>query len=356
MDGIERRGLRSLDRGRGGGDVASNIMLAVVDRTPFSSSLIPALDKDGTEYLVVVTKATFSIHTSRGAVVADEQVPVALADVHHGEPGRSSILYESDSALRKPGADVVLVGKAHGPAGGASSMEIELRVGAARRVVRVLGPRVWSRIGATLRASQPGRITTVPLVWERAFGGADERGRDERNPVGTGYVSPGASGDLEGQALPQLEDPSEPLQQLGERPRPVGFGFVSRSWSPRTALAGTYDAAWRAERAPLLPLDFDDRFFLGAPSGLSLARLDGGEQVAARGVLPGAGAFEFVVPRRAIEVRIEMGAAATPHRARLDTMVVEPERRRILLTYRASVPVRRRLLDIDRVRITEVSA
>jgi hypothetical protein len=331
-------------------------MLDVVDRTPFSSSLIPALDKDGAEYLVVVTKATFSLHPSRGAVVADEQALVVLADVHHGEPGRSSVLYESDSALRKPAVDVVLVGRAHGPSSGASSMDVELRVGGARKLVRVLGPRVWTRNGRTLRPSQPGRITTVPLVWERAFGGADELGREERNPVGIGFVSAGATGDLDGQALPQLEDPAEPLQHPGERPRPVGFGFVSRAWSPRTALAGTYDATWRADRAPLLPLDFDDRYYLGAPSGLSVPKLEGGEPLSVRGVVPGAGTLELLVPRRAIEVRIETGAVVTPHRSRLDTVVIEPELQRVLLTYRASVPVRRRMLDIDRVRVSEVSA
>ena len=34
----------------------------------------------------------------------------------------------------------------------------------------------------------------------------------------------------------------------------------------------------------------------------------------------------------------------------------QPDASRVLLTYRASVPVRRRLLDIDRVRVREVAA
>ncbi len=136
-------------------------MLDLVNKTPFVASLLPGLDKDGLEYLVVAIKATFTVTSSGATTVATEQVPVVLADVHSGEPGVSSVLYESDGALRKPGVDVVLVGSAHGPASAAASVDVELRIGAARKTVRVFGARVWKGAGAACRPSQPGRVTTA---------------------------------------------------------------------------------------------------------------------------------------------------------------------------------------------------
>lgn len=78
-------------------------MLDLVNKTPFAAAMLPSLAKDGSEHLVVVAKATFLLSPRRGWHVADAQVPIAFADVHHGHPLTSSLRYASDGALRKPG-------------------------------------------------------------------------------------------------------------------------------------------------------------------------------------------------------------------------------------------------------------
>ena len=337
-------------------------MLDLVNKTPFAAAILPALDKDGSELLVVVTKATYAVSRRLGTHVADEQAPVVLADVHHGEPGKSSVLYEAESAPREHGVAVVMIGSAHAPGAATASVDVELRVGPVRKTVRVFGPRCWTKKVGGLRPSSPTRFVSAKLVWELAFGGEDKSHADPSlhafeplNPVGVGFVAPRSTRDLDGQLLPQIEDPNALLETPADRPPPAGFGFVARSWQPRAALAGTYDAAWRAERAPLLPLDFDDRHFQAAPSGLVARSIAGGEVVSATGVLPGGRPFELALPRTAVEIEIVAGPRATTHRARIDTVVIEPDLERVCLTWRVAVPVRRKLLAIDRIRVREVA-
>jgi len=47
--------------------------------------------------------------------------------------------------------------------------------------------------------------------------------------------------------------------------QPAGFGFIGRSWSPRIALAGTYDEKWVEEQHPYPPHDLDYGYWNGAP-------------------------------------------------------------------------------------------
>ena len=47
--------------------------------------------------------------------------------------------------------------------------------------------------------------------------------------------------------------------------QPAGFGFVGRSWSPRIALAGTYDDKWVEEQHPYPPHDIDYAYWNAAP-------------------------------------------------------------------------------------------
>jgi len=47
--------------------------------------------------------------------------------------------------------------------------------------------------------------------------------------------------------------------------QPAGFGFLGRPWSPRIALAGTYDEKWLEEQHPYPPQDTDYAYWNGAP-------------------------------------------------------------------------------------------
>ncbi len=333
-------------------------MLEVRNRTPFAVELAPLRDKEGADHAVVVIKGTFRWDDAGAVVPAEEQLPVLHADAFHGEPGVSSLRYAADVCPLKPGTDVALVGQAHAPGRGARQVDVGLRVGPVTLALRVFGDRQWTRSVGSWRISAPAAFQTMPLVYERAYGGVDTTHEDTtkhegepRNPVGTGFCAHGSAERLEGLRLPNLEAIATPIDHWKDRPAPVGFGFIGRDWQPRHHYAGTYDARWEKERAPLLPLDFDARFHSAAnPSLVCEGYLVGGEPVRALNMTPG-GNLAFALPRYALTVEARLQGKPVQPRAVLDTVVIEPDEQRLLLTWRAVIPCTRKFLYLERVTV-----
>jgi hypothetical protein len=117
-----------------------------------------------------------------------------------------------------------------------------------------------------------------------------------------------------------------------------GFGATPREAKPRRALAGTYDERWQRERAPLLPEDFDERFFLAAfPELVAVPHLIGDERVIAEGVSM-LGTLDLRLPGLRLQVEVFVGREADRGPALLDTVVLEPEVEHLTLVWRRRVP------------------
>jgi hypothetical protein len=316
-------------------------MLQLENQTCFEAQAVPANDKDWRPIVVVVVKGTYEIGPGKAPALAREPMPIRMADEGSGKPGESSPLYESDLAIHKPGTDVVLIGEAHAPRHQpVEQLDVQFRVGPVSKVVRVIGDRKW--VGRSIGGPAPGAVrpfTVMPLVYERAFGGADrthadpaKHGWEERNPVGTGYrVNPGA---VVGHPLPNLESPTAPITTWTDRPAPQGFGFIGRHWMPRRAYAGTYDAPWEQERAPALPVDFDDRYFQAAhPDLVARPHLTGRERVVATNACPN-GRLEFDLPGHGVAITAYFRDGDRTAEGLLDTVVVLPERGKLVLVWR----------------------
>jgi len=331
----------------------------LANRTPFPGQLVVVPDRDGYETLVVVLKGTYAVG-AEGCVPAEQQAEIVAADQYAGEPGKSSTRYESDLALYKPATDVVMLGHAYAPKKGTRQMEVSLRVGPVGLKARVSGDRRWGYFITLPRMSGPKPFEKIPLTFERAFGGAQpaKDGKtiefmDGRNPVGTGYVRKGRRKFISGLAVPNIEDPKRTLRRVGQKPPPVGFGFVGRYWLPRREYLGTYDEAWKASRLPLLPEDFDERAFNGAPSVLqAVPHLAGGEPVRAVGVTPGKPLrFDLPTWRPAMDAYFEgKWVALEPL---LDTVVFEPDFPRVCLTWRARLRIHAKVRALRGVRVQE---
>ncbi len=335
-------------------------MLDLRNRTPFVAAIVPLLDKDGRDHATVAVKGTFDLgRRGEELPVSDRQAPLVRGDVFHGEPGASSVKYEADSCPMKGGTDVVLVGSAYSPAP-VQSLDVTLAAGMLRKIVRVTGDRRWVKGASGWEISRPVPFHRMPLVYERAFGGADmddpapeRRGFEARNPVGAGFCAAERPARIEGLRLPNLEDPEHLVRAPLDRPPPAGFGFIARDWQPRLRHAGTYDERWREERMPLLPLDFDPRHFRSAHPDLAGSRhLKGGEPVLVSGASEG-GDVAFRVPARALSVRLSIRGAVSRHRPLLDTLLIEPDERRVVATWRVTVPCPRSFLYIEEVHIEE---
>jgi len=311
----------------------------IENRTPFPAASHVQLNADGQEVLVVMLSASFhAAEQDENLRPAEQQVPVVFGDVPFGDPARSSIRYESDIAPLKPMADVIVNGTAHAPNGKpVREMQVGVRVGGLRKMLHVMGDRIYDAGGY----SAPHPFRSMPIVYERAFGGMTEDGRAEaRNPVGVGHHHAASADPAVKTQAPNVTYPDQPFLKPGDTPAPAGFGAIGRNWRPRIGFAGTYDQAWLDTQWPLPPKDIDPRFHLSAPSDQQLPRLGGGEEVTMVGLTP-SGRWSFRIPRVTAPVRLIYDdrmeeAAFTP-----DTVLIEPDQWRVTLKARMTFITRR---------------
>lgn len=310
------------------------------NRTPFAFEPLFVADEDGRPIVATIVKATFDVSPQGAVTLGRKQEPVDFAGTYHGEPGKSSPRFEPETAFVKPATDCVLLGHAVSEYP-TTQMDVGIRIGPLAKGARVTGDRWWAdgAVGLTMSAPEPFRM--MPLVYERAFGGWDRTPEKEddhdfepRNPAGVGFV--GRHGvPIVGSPLPNVEDPQSMLTSPGGRATPVGFGFVGAEWQPRAKLAGTYDAAWTKSRAPLLPKDFDRRFFNAASEGLVTPEyLRGDEWVQTFGVTP-EGNWEFRLPGlEAPSCTLDLRDGERTVQTDLDTVIVDADARRVTLIWR----------------------
>jgi hypothetical protein len=324
------------------------------NRTHLMAERFTSIDRDAVEHVVVAVKGTYAIEASGATPLSGEQAPILLADQHYGEPGSSSVRFESDCVPPKPRVDVVVVGHACAPHGReVEQLDVELWVGPRRKRVRVIGDRVWHGTGPAARQSRPVAFSRMPLVYERAFGGTDtspedpeQHRTDMRNPLGRGFCAYGEG--VTGTMLPNIEDPQDLINSWSSRPEPVGFGCVARGASSRIRHAGTYDQKWLDERFPFLPDDFDTRYFQCAPDDQQFPELRAGEVVRCIGMTPD-GECQFRVPDESCPIYVVRRRGLDVLAPQLDTLLIEPDERRFSLVWHASVPAGRKLHDILRI-------
>jgi len=330
-------------------------LLQLDNRSPFAPSLSLFPDENGIDTLYVVVKGTFQIGDS--LTLAEEQIKPTEADEYFGEPGGSSLKYASEMHLRKPSTDVVLIGQAW-PRNSAKAdrLDVTLAVAERKKTVRVFGDREWRRKPLGYSISRPRPFESMPLVYERAFGGrhpidSSKILAEDRNPLGVGFRGERKKRDFVGQTLPNIETPEKLLRNPGDSVSPAGFGFIAPSWSPRRHHAGTYDSSWQEQRAPYLPTDFDNRFFNAAHPDFIFDRyLQGGEPVQVINASQ-SGPLRFRLPTAAIRIGVKIAGTTEGLLPDLETVVIEPDEDRLLLTWRASLPCDKKILKVETVRI-----
>jgi hypothetical protein len=317
------------------------------NRTPLPMELLFLIDEEGQPVLVPLVQATFEI-VGDGLRLAEQQLPLLLAGEPHPprelaptdsplEGSPPSWRLEPEGAYLKPAVDVVLLGHAYARNGHATSSDVVLTVGRLEKTVRAFGERVFVDTGTGIRVSAPRPFERLPLQWEYAFGGAETDGGrvvafEHRNPVGRGFRSPKARF-VEMFFLPNLENPGTLLTRWGQAVEPAGFGFVSGGWEPRQSLAGTFDAAWTEERSPLLPTDFDQRFFNAAPRDQVL-RLEGNERVEVLGATP-QGALRFALPElMPLRAGVRFNDRREDLPLKFDTVVIDADARQVRVLFR----------------------
>ncbi|MBL8300004.1 MAG: DUF2169 domain-containing protein [Rhodanobacteraceae bacterium] len=327
----------------------------IVNGTRHLLDATQAMDKAGRRYLVAIAKATFDFPEAPGGELslAKDQMPILGADVFDGEAGLSTPLFECDYVTVKARCDVTLRASACAPGGEAvRELDVAFRVAGCEKWARIVGDRTWQLGLLGLTPSEPEPFTSMPITYGRAFGGSCEvHGRVEahlHNPVGRGYAGAHNNAPLRGQPLPNVEQPGVPVTRSDDSHRPWSFGPIGRSWQPRVEFAGTYDEQWQEDIFPLLPADFDDRFFQSAPSDQQIPFPIGGEDVRLLNLHSRYPQMYFQLPPLDLPM-VVLGFDRRVHKLEpvVDSVIVDAEAERLVVVWRAQHPLQRNLREIE---------
>ncbi len=335
-------------------------MLELKNKTPVSAELVAGLDKHGMDYVIAVLKAKFKIvPDSQTLVFSDEPVSINKGDEYYDESGQSSIRYGSDVSFVKMSTDVIVNGNAYSPGSKpVNKLDVSIEFGNQGKTCRVIGDRRWYKEGLGWKQSAPDPFTVMPLRYENSFGGSKMEPSGEKilssfeaNPVGKGFIIPGEKGPEDGQLLPNIEDPRALIKDWHDQPAPAGFGFISPDWLPRRLLAGTCDEEWQSNRMPLLPYDFDYRFFNSAHQDLIAKKVLSGGEIFSLKNLTESGSQAFQLPCWDLPVTVTLRGKKSLYAPVLDTVVIEPDENNVFLTWRATIPCNRQFMYVDSVTV-----
>ena len=336
--------------------------MQLTNLSPFAAVVFRQLNADGTLDGVVAVRGGFVVRPDAPMALGDARAALQWSDEYEGDPQTSSLIRPTDLAPFKPGTDVSVLGDSLAP-GGAPARQWIAGIRIADRLdrqVRVTGPRQWRPTPSVARVfagrtapgwalSEPEPATRVPLCWQLAGGGtllgldqSDPASEHPDNPLGAGLLDRNRSKPVAYRA-PQIESVDHPAGSSLEQAHPVGFGLIPPWWRLRRRHAGTYDPAWQRDRHPLLPLDFDDRFWQAAhPDMVVSPWLEGDEAFALTNLLADRPRFEGRLPGVRVVVRVHRDRASVEDRAlALDGVHFDLRdgRRDCFLTWRVCFPL-----------------
>lgn len=234
----------------------------------------------GRHRLLVITVAFFQLGGRAETLLRDSlQWRKVMAALPHGRA--------LDELMPKARGEVLLAGSAYAKDGLATTQQdVRLKLGSIDKRLRVIGDRRWfDGFLPWFRNLRAAPFTSMPLVWNRAFGGPHHPG----NPEGVGYTRNPFVGLFSRKPLmmPNVEEPDHPVRSRLRRYMPAGFGSVDVSWQPRRRWAGTYGWRWRMEGCSGLAHDTHPEFFGAAPADQRIAgHFHGGEAYRLEGMHP----------------------------------------------------------------------
>lgn len=338
--------------------------MELINGTKFDLNTTQASDKHGQPWLVVVAKATYAIPEAPDirTQLAETQRGLLVKDVFEGQEGLSTPLLENDFAPTKPVCDVVVIGSAHAPRGEPiTETSVGITIGPIKKVVRVVGDRRWVKGQTGYEPSKPEPFLTMPITYARAFGGQfahQDIGSDDprdflvhpANLVGCGYARDQFLKLIQDRPVPNLEAPGSPIRSPEHLYTPVSLGPVSRNWTPRLTFAGTYDQHWQDEIFPLLPTDFDERFYQCAPIDQQMPYPRGGEEISLLNLCPGRELTRFRLPDLKLPMVVlfkrRESVALTPV---VDTLVIDCDAMTFDVVWRARTRLQRSMHEINTV-------
>ena len=299
--------------------------------TPLATSLarVQLMYEDILQAIVVV-KGTYVVTPSGEVQLADEQLPVLLEDTETPDG-----VFDTEVVPIKAGCDVALLGHARSPDPNrpVASMLVKLAIDKFERDLHVSGDRTWVKSGGAYRPSRPAPFTSMPLTYERAYGGIAEiedgiAGPHFDNPFGRGYLVHEDA--VAGAPLPNIEEPDDLLTAWDQRPPVAGVAPLSRQSALRGLRGVHVDLEAQTTR-------IDPAMFTFAHPRMTLPAYPGGKTVRIAGVRPGVAPWSFVLPKFEHSLRVELGDAAYQLPIVADTLYLLPDARMFVVLGRRTV-------------------
>lgn len=287
-------------------------MWSLSNTTPFPAHVAAFRDHNGASFWAVWIKASFTLRAGRPALFLADQPPLVMDPIYHNDDPNDALIADSDLAQPKPAVDVIVNGHV-----------IPNRDGTARDLSVAVGD--WRK---TLSLHPPQRQN-----WRGAW-----------VPDKDAPVSPIAF-----HALPVVDEAVEKTSSAGLRysdEKPAFFGAIAPTSPVRAQYGGTYDAAWLANRAPLLPADFDPLFWQAAPEDQRLQR-----PLADDATLELSGLMDqpasCPLPMLDLHVATKIAGVWQPQTAALQTIAIDVDRMGVGLTYMAAWPIAAASQDVE---------
>lgn len=310
--------------------------------TPFAAQTSWVRDERGAEFWLVAVRACFDIDPEGRQSPAAKQTEVQRAPAFSGDPLTSGLVSDSDFALHKDGTDVLVEGRAYAPElHPTTHCRVRLKVHTVDKTLDVFGERLIYQGLTGFSMTRPEPFLDMPLTWERTYGGWDRKGNKEEwepsNPVGKGFATQPSH--LDETVAPNVEYPDTPYR--GPRSgRAAAFGPIAHHWAPRVRYAGTYDKQWRETRDPLLPADFDRRYFRCAPADQQTPQPLIGHEEVMLGGLTADGSLSFLLPRISFDIVTTFRRYGDiRQRPSIHTLWLMPDRRRFEIVYVSALEV-----------------
>jgi hypothetical protein len=324
-------------------------MSEIVNLTKHEVAPLVNVGLDGGWQATAIVKATYTWGDD-GRCSPVDGTPILLVDEFAGQPATSGLLRASELSPPKPKVDVLLAGALVFPKP-VTFADVQLSVGSRLgKIARVFGDRYWlPGVVSDLALTEPRPVTRVPIAWERSFGGADPEDAqciEAKNPAGSGVAKDAKN--LRGKPAPNFEDPRSLLPARIGRPTPIGFGPIAPHWQPRLKLAGSYDERWQTARRPLPPLDFSPEYFNVAPPDQRLDDYLPNEEVRLVNMTT-AGRDVIRLPVLDVPVTFVTTAEICEEVAVVDTVIIEPEERRLSLLARAQTDLADGPMSLSRI-------
>jgi hypothetical protein len=237
---------------------------------------------------------------------------------------------------------------------------VALQIGPISKSFAVVGDRVWKKGHFSLKPSQSKPFVAMPISYDTAFGGVDKSHEDPtkhraymENPIGVGFHSFLNSRFVNEKLFPNTEELRNPIKKPDGKYRPMSFGPIGRGWQPRYPLAGTYDQNWVDNVFPFLPADFNEAYYQSAPPDQQMPYPKGGEIVTLVNLTP-EGRTSFRLPFKNIVVWFFLKDGSEKDvPAVADTIVIEPNKGQFTITWRAALPLRKSMFEVELALIVE---